>query len=67
VTVAVRLEGLSPASAAGRVLTAPAMNSHNTFAATDVVRPVTFEGMTLAGGTLTLTLPAKSVVIVELK
>jgi len=66
-TVAVRLEGLSPASAAGRVLTAPAMNSHNTFAAPDAVRPVTFEGMKLAGGTLTLTLPAKSVVIVELK
>jgi len=66
-TVAVRLEGLSPASAAGRVLTAPAMNSHNTFAAPDVVKPVSFEGMKLAGGTLTVTLPAKSVVIVELK
>ena len=49
------------------MLTAPAMQAHNTFAAPDVVKPVAFEGVKLAGGTLTLTLPAKSVVIVELK
>src|SRR6185436_8788730 len=33
VTLSVKLAGVAPKSAAGRVLTAPAMNAHNTFAA----------------------------------
>jgi alpha-N-arabinofuranosidase len=63
----VKLAGISPTSAAGRLLTAPTMQSHNTFAAPDAVKPVPFGGVTLAGATLALTLPAKSVVILELK
>lgn len=55
------------ASVAGRVLTAPAMQAHNTFAAPDTVRPIRFEGVTLAGGTLTVTLPAKPVAVIELR
>ena len=43
------------------------MQAHNTFAAPDAVKPVPFEGVTLAGGTLTLTLPAKSVAVIELR
>ena len=66
-TLTVTLAGLSAASVAGRVLTAPAMQAHNTFAAPDTVRPVAFEGVTLAGSTLTVTLPAKSVAVLELK
>jgi alpha-N-arabinofuranosidase len=63
----VKLAGISPTSAAGRLLTAPTMQAHNTFAAPDAVKPVRFEGVTLAGGTLTLTLPAKSVAVIELR
>jgi alpha-N-arabinofuranosidase len=43
------------------------MQAHNTIAAPDTVKPVPFEGLRLAAGTLTLTLPAKSVVVVELR
>jgi alpha-N-arabinofuranosidase len=67
VPLTVTLAGFSPGTAAGRLLTAPAMQTHNTFAAPDTVRPVPFEGVKLAAGTLTLTLPAKSVVVVELR
>ena len=63
----VTLAGVAPASASGRLLTAPTMQTHNTFAAPDAVKPVPFDGVKLAGGTLSLTLPAKSVVVVELR
>ena len=67
VPLTVTLAGIAPASASGRVLTAPTMQAHNTFAAPDAVRPVPFDGVRLAGGTLTLTLPAKSVIVIELR
>jgi alpha-N-arabinofuranosidase len=67
VTLAVALAGLSATSVTGRVLTAPAMQAHNTFAEPHAVTPVPFDGVRLAGSTLTVTLPAKSVAVVELK
>jgi alpha-N-arabinofuranosidase len=67
VTLTVTLSSLGATSAAGRVLTAPAMQSHNTFAAPDTVRPAAFDGVTLAGSTLTVTLPAKSVAVIEVR
>jgi alpha-N-arabinofuranosidase len=66
-SITVTLAGISPASATGRLLTAPTMQAHNTFAAPDAVKPMPFEGVKLAGSTLTLTLPAKSVAVVELR
>ena len=42
---------------AGRVLTAPTMQAHNTFAAPDAVKPVALGGVTLAGGVLELRVP----------
>jgi alpha-N-arabinofuranosidase len=66
-TVSVALVGLAPRSAAGRVLTAPAMQAHNTFDAPDTVRPVALAGVRLAGTTLEVQLPAKAVAIIELR
>ncbi|MCX6956002.1 MAG: alpha-N-arabinofuranosidase [Verrucomicrobia bacterium] len=66
VTVACRLTGVTAKSATGRVLTAPAMNTHNTFSAPDAVKPAAFTGATVADDTLTFVLPSKSVVILEL-
>jgi alpha-N-arabinofuranosidase len=66
VTLACRVSGHAAKSVAGRVLTATAMNAHNTFAAPDVVKPAPFQGATLTGDQLTVTLPAKSVVVLEL-
>jgi alpha-N-arabinofuranosidase len=67
VTVTVTLAGVAPKTVAGRVLTAPTINAHNTFAAPDAVRPVPFEGASLKGDSLEVKLPAKSVVILTLK
>ncbi len=66
VTVACRLDGIRATSAQGRVLTAPAVNSHNTFAAPHTVEPAPFKDAQLNGDTLTVKLPAKSVVVLEL-
>jgi alpha-N-arabinofuranosidase len=67
VTVACRLTGLAPKGVSGRVLTAAAMNARNTFAAPDAVKPAAFTGATLAGDSLTIALPAKSVVVLALE
>ena len=66
VTVTCTLAGQAATAVTGRILTADAMDAHNTFAAPDAVHPVPFTGATLADGKLTVTLPAKSVVILEL-
>ena len=65
-TVECTLTGATAKSAAGRILTAPTMNTHNTFAAPAAIKPAAFTGATWSGNTLTVALPAKSVVILEL-
>ncbi len=50
----------------GRILTAPDITAHNTFDAPDTIAPAIFDGATLDGDQLTINLPAKSVVILEL-
>jgi alpha-N-arabinofuranosidase len=65
--VAVTLTGIAPSSATARLLTAPAMQAHNTFAAPDTVKPVAFDGVTLSAGSVTVRLPAKSVAVIELR
>jgi alpha-N-arabinofuranosidase len=66
-TLTVSLAGFTPSSATGRVLTAPTMQAHNTFAAPDTVRPVPFDGARLTGASLDVRLPARSVAIIELR
>ena len=67
ITLKVALAGFAPAAAAGRLLTAPAMQAHNTFTAPDTVKPVALTGVRLAGGSLEVRLPAKSVAVIELR
>ena len=67
VTLFVKLVGVAPKSVAGRILTASAMNACNTFAATDAVRPLAFDGASVKGDALEVRLPAKSVVMLTLR
>ncbi|MGH8025913.1 MAG: alpha-N-arabinofuranosidase, partial [Pseudoxanthomonas sp.] len=67
VAVGVRLAGLQASSIRGRLLTAPAMNTVNSFDRPDAVRPVEFAGATLKGELLNAVLPAKSIVVLSLK
>jgi alpha-N-arabinofuranosidase len=57
---------MTPGAIQGRVLTAERMNDHNTFDAPDQVRPAAFEGVARQGNYITITLPAKSVLVLEL-
>jgi len=66
-TVQVQLAGIAGGTVTGRILTGATMDAHNTFDAPDVVKPVAFTGATLSGGTLSVTLPAKSVVMLDIK
>lgn len=66
-TLSVTLAGASVSGATGRVLTAPVMNAHNTFESPDVVRPRPFEGVRAQGSRLTVEVPPKSVVLLELR
>ena len=66
VTVNSKIAGLSAKTVSGRILTAPAMTSINTFEAPHAVEPVAFNDAKLSDGALTVTLPAKSVVVVGL-
>ena len=65
--VEVELRGATATSATGRALTGPAINSINTFEQPDVVRPQPFTGARVANGRLSVTLPPRSVVALELR
>jgi alpha-N-arabinofuranosidase len=62
--VAVSLPGVH--SARGTILTAGAMDAHNTFETPQAVRPAPFAGAGLREGGLNVALPAKSLVVLEL-
>ncbi|MGP7796268.1 alpha-N-arabinofuranosidase [Sphingomonas sp. CLY1604] len=66
-SVSVTLDGVTGAGVTGRILTAPAMDAHNSFDAPDAVKPVAFTGATLSAGTLNVTLPPKSVVMLDIR
>jgi alpha-N-arabinofuranosidase len=60
------IEGFAARQATGRVLTADAIDAHNTFDAPEKVKPTALE-VELADGRLLLELPAKSVTVVRLE
>jgi alpha-N-arabinofuranosidase len=64
------LAGGNFGSVTGRVLTADTMQAHNTFDQPDAVKPAPFTAFTLPGGpsgSLTVDLPSKSVVVLEIE
>jgi alpha-N-arabinofuranosidase len=66
-TVTTTLDGTPVSDVSGRILTADAMNARNTFENPDALEPTPFTGAALEGATLTLDLPPKSVVALELE
>ena len=66
VTVECKLAGLTAKTASGRVLTAGDFRAHNTFANPHAVAPSAFSDLTVNGDVMRVTLPAKSVVVLEL-
>jgi alpha-L-arabinofuranosidase len=65
-TVMTKFTGAAPKKANGRLLTAPAMNTHNTFDQPTTVKTASFDGARRKGEAWSFELPAKSVVVVTL-
>jgi len=64
----VALAGLGGATkVTGRVLTAPTVQAVNDFAVPARVAPQAFAGAVIKGGRLSLDLPAKALVVLELR
>jgi alpha-N-arabinofuranosidase len=53
-------------SAVGEVLTAPAVDSHNTFDRPSVVQPASYRG-SISDGKLRFDLPPKSIAVVQVE
>jgi len=60
------LEGGKVGAMKGRVLTAPEINAHNTFERPEAVKPAPFDDFTPTQKGFETTLPAKSIVVLEL-
>jgi alpha-L-arabinofuranosidase len=66
-SVSMRLDNFAPKTVSGDLLTANAVNAHNTFDQPEVVKPVRFNGASLSGNELTVALPPMSVVVLTVK
>ncbi|MDZ7374042.1 MAG: alpha-N-arabinofuranosidase [candidate division KSB1 bacterium] len=66
-TLRVEFRGREFKRVAGRILTAQAMNAHNTFENPEAVKPSDFVGAQFEGRDLSVELPPKSVVALELE
>jgi len=65
--LACELKGAKPARLSGRVLTAEQITAHNTFEQPDQVIPAAFQDFKMTEGGFAATLPAKSVVVLEIE
>jgi alpha-N-arabinofuranosidase len=61
------LRGLTAKNVKGQILTSDKINDHNTFAQPDKVKVTDFKGVRLNRGNLSIQLPAKSVVMLEIQ
>jgi alpha-N-arabinofuranosidase len=66
-SVSTTVSGVAATGVSGRILTAGAITAHNTFEAPETVAPKAFDGARIEGGTLKVELPAKSVVMLQLR
>ena len=65
VDITCELQGAKTTKLSGRILTAPEMNAHNTFDQPDNVKPAEFNTFKVTDNGFVTTLPAKSVVVLE--
>lgn len=61
------IRGAAMTEVDGQVLTAEAMQAHNTFEQPDAVKPCSFDGAKIEGERLSVNLPSKSVVVLSLR
>ena len=61
------LQGAKTGKISGRVLTAPTIQAHNTFASAETVKPSSFGDFKIREAGFLVALPAKSVVVLEIE
>jgi alpha-N-arabinofuranosidase len=64
--ITLAIEGVSLSIQSAEILTAPAMDAHNSFDAPDGVRPQPFRDAAVRDGTVQVAVPAKAIVVIEL-
>lgn len=67
IVVTIPVIGAAIKSVTGQVLTSKEMNAHNTFETPDAIKPSDFRAFSIKNGVITVTMPAKSVVALEVK
>jgi alpha-N-arabinofuranosidase len=65
--VALNIPGQSIKAVKGNVLTADAMDTHNTFKSPQAIKPASFSAAAGADGKLTVKVPAKAVIVVSVE
>ena len=60
------IRGLEFSKVSGRILTSESISDHNTFEDPEAVRPSEYKGLKSGEGGITLILPAKSVLVIEI-
>ena len=66
-SITLDLQGQKINSVSGTILSSPSINDHNTFDKPDLVKPTTFTGAKIEKGQMKINLPAKSIVVLEVK
>jgi len=65
-SIVVDITGATYSKVSGRILSSAHLQDHNTFDEPEKIKPVEFKGAQLKGGTLTVTIPPFSVVVLTL-
>ncbi len=65
--IAIELRGVRFTSVTGRILNGEKLQDHNSFESPQQIKPSVFKQATISGTTLKVTMPAHSVVVLELK
>jgi alpha-N-arabinofuranosidase len=64
--VACELRGVKAKSVSGRILTSTDMTAHNTFEKPEALKPTEFKGARVEGNLVKVSLPVKSIVVLEI-
>jgi alpha-N-arabinofuranosidase len=65
--VQLEISGVSPRSVNGKIITSDKMQDHNTFENSNKVELKDFSGMVISGCNVMVTMPAKSIVTLEIE
>jgi alpha-N-arabinofuranosidase len=64
--LSIKVEGANPMGLTAQILTATAMDAHNTFDKPEAVKPVAFKGASIQKGAVEVDVPAKSIIVLSL-